>query len=171
MADFDQLIKEKVDKAQYPYKASAWKRFAQKAGFKAGMTPLLKVVVSVAMVAVVGGGTLGIVSAVRHQQPTTEPTTQCVQDTASSVSSEPTSNTVTTSSTSAASVSEKSVSAPKTASVGEPAQSTTANPSTATPKVTTPDKNIYGRPLIINPDTIKTNEPTEEQLRNGHSRI
>ena len=34
MADFDQLIKDKVDQAEYPYKHSAWKGFAKRAGIK-----------------------------------------------------------------------------------------------------------------------------------------
>lgn len=174
MADFDQLIKDKVDGAQYPYKSSAWKHFTQKAGFKAGMTPLLKAILSVTTVAVIGGGTFGVVSFVRHQQPTAQPTTSFAQDTTiSTVSAKPTDNTVKVSSGTACSVSEKKSSSNNvtstSASVGSAPNHVVAP--TVASKAIPKEKILYGRPLIINPDTIKTNEPTEEQIRNGHSRI
>ena len=41
-------------------------------------------------------------------------------------------------------------------------------------ETSSPDKKAaprYGRPLVIDVDTIKDNVPTDEQLKNGHSRL
>lgn len=167
MADFDQLIKDKVDGAKYPYKSSAWKRFAHKAGFKAVMTPLIKVILSVTTVAVIGGGTLGIVSAVRHQQSTVEPTAQSTQDSTATVKTTVKAISIVSSNASAP---EKEVDSQITPT-SKIATIDVFPPATENVKTTAQKKTVYGRPLIINPDTIKTNEPTEEQIRNGHSRI
>lgn len=55
MTDFDQLIKEKANSAQYKFKASSWKQYASQAGFKVGLSGLQIALVSLALVAVVGG--------------------------------------------------------------------------------------------------------------------
>ena len=55
MADFDQLIKEKAEKAEYPYKHSAWKRFAKRAGIKTGLPAWTIAVVSALVVSITAG--------------------------------------------------------------------------------------------------------------------
>lgn len=61
MTDFDQLIKEKVNKKEYPYSASSWHRFTQKAGLKSALTVSKSLIIGVASVAVIATGTwLGI---------------------------------------------------------------------------------------------------------------
>lgn len=57
MTDFDQLIKEKVNKKEYPYSASSWRRFSQKAGLKSALTLTKAVVIgisSASLIAVAG---------------------------------------------------------------------------------------------------------------------
>jgi hypothetical protein len=50
----------------------------------------------------------------------------------------------------------------------QPEQTTTVAKAPEKPSVTTPR---YGRPLVIDVDTIKDNVPSDEELRNGHSRL
>lgn len=56
MTDFDQLIKEKIEQKEYPYSASSWHRFAQKAGLKSSLTITQSVIIAVASVAIIAVG-------------------------------------------------------------------------------------------------------------------
>ena len=55
MADFDQLIKDKVEKAEYSYKPSAWKHFAKRAGIKPVFSAWTIAVVAALVVSITAG--------------------------------------------------------------------------------------------------------------------
>ena len=72
MTDFDNLIKEKAEQAEFSYKASAWKSFAAKACIKTGLTALQWGAFVVSALLVAGGITLGVVKH-QSQQPAAQP--------------------------------------------------------------------------------------------------
>lgn len=172
MTDFDQLIKNKAEQAQYSYKPSAWKRFLKHSGTKVGLSGLQIAAVTIASVAVVGGAVWGVSalknqSAVENEIPAPQVETMVidtVQQKNIVVTEEPASTTV----------------APKTVAksqaepvaTAEPVVEKTTDPQTmpaAQPRKKT--SRPLGRPVIINVDTITVMEPTDEELRKGNSRL
>lgn len=173
MTDFDNLIKEKAEQAEYSYKASAWKSFAAKAGIKTGLTALQWGTVVVSALLVAGGIALGVV---KHQslQPAAQPEitkVAVVQDTVETVPENKKEENVKT----------QPEVQPKTARPAVPVakpepqiSEETAAPAPQQVKQETSKRKterFYGRPVRINVDTITQLEPTREQLEHGHSRI
>ena len=180
MADFDQLLKDKVEQAEYSYKHSAWKGFAKRAGFKAGLSGLQIALLSLSLVAVISVVTLGIIflghpstndeqGAVVRAQDTVETHHDMLlqQENTESVSTES---------------EQVNSSVPNTPSPKANGQQPTANsqqPETNSQRQTVngqqPTANTqrpkYGPPIELNVDTITQMVPTDEQLRNGNSRI
>lgn len=181
MADFDQLIKDKVDQTEYPYKHSAWKGFAKRAGIKVGLSGLQIAAIVLSAVVMVTGLTLGVIfmghptthdeqGAVVREQDTVEVQnpSSLSSDNEEQVYGEHVQGTVET---------QKPVALPIHKDQGPKSndpqpitntQSSTPNTSKPTSK---PQRPVYGPPLEINVDTITQMEPTDEQLRNGNSRI
>lgn len=173
MTEFDELIRNKVEQADYPYKPSAWKRFAKHSGIRLGNNPLKIAAISVMAAAAVGGTTWGILT---HQSSsrTADPVTESIV----AADTMPVTNTEI-----ATMDSMTSIASPQSATAAH----TTPNEQSCMPEPIAPEPNqpiaqpaekpIYktnrplGRPVLINVDTITDFEPTEEQLRNGHSRI
>lgn len=173
MTDFDNLIKEKAEQAQYAYKASAWKSFAAKAGIKTGLTALQWGAVVVSALLVAGGITLGVVKH-QSQQPTAQPEITEVaveQDTVETASDNREEENVQPQ----PEVQPKSVKPAASVAKPEPQiPEETAAPAPNPVKQETPKRKteiFYGRPVRINVDTITQLEPTREQLEHGHSRI
>lgn len=173
MAEFDQLIKEKMEKAQYAYRPSAWRSFAKSAGVRAGLSGLQIAAIAVAVVAVVIGITLGVVFSGQPTPNSEQGAVVRIQDTvetqnpASPILEDQEPNSV-----------QGAVKTQQSASQIQDKQGT-ANSVQGTvetqhaaslPKAST-QRPIYGRPLEILVDTITEMEPTDEQLRQGNSRI
>lgn len=171
MTEFDQLIKEKAEQAQYPYKPSAWKGFAKRAGIKTGMSALQIAAVTIASLAVVAGITLAVV---KHQapQPVAEPDPVEVVVTQDTME-------VTEEKTEPKAVAEPGKeSIPQTrVQKQEPAETESGGvepkeqPKTVAKKTKVKAGEVLGRPVIINVDTITQMVPTDEELRKGNSRI
>lgn len=180
MKDFDQLIKDKVEQADYSYKHSVWKNFASRTGIKAGLSGLQVAAISVAVVAVITGITLGIVFSGRPVPNGEQGTVDMIQDTVEMQQDATPIQNIQGKVDSVQGMED----APKPASLSKAkSQKPTANsqqPITNTQQRSTansqqPKANsqrpIYGPPVELNVDTITQMEPTDEQLRQGNSRI
>ena len=179
MADFDQLIKDKVEQTEYPYKHSAWKSFASRAGIKAGLSGLQIAAISVAVVAVITGITLGVVFSgqpVPNGNQGTVDSVQCTvetqQDAAPIQNNQGTVDSVQGKEDvqKPVSISTHKDQRPKTKDQ-QPISNIQSSTSSTSKPTSKPRRPVYGPPLEINVDTITQMEPTDEQLRNGNSRI
>ena len=174
MADFDQLLKDKVEQAKYSYKHAAWKGFAKRAGFKAGLSGLQIAAITVAVVAVITGITLGVVFSGQPTPNGDQGAVVGIQDTMETqYAVSPTQDNVehgTADSEQRVKETQKPASLPKTNDQQPMAngQQPISNPQQPTTNTQRPK---YGPPLEINVDTITQMVPTDEQLRNGNSRI
>lgn len=174
MTDFDKLIKEKAEQAEYAYKPSAWKSFRQKAGMGHGSVGYW--VAGVATTAIIGGTLVFTLNREPKTASTTFPTeTQilAVDSSCENKSSSLSTDTLLVEETSA----KESPSAGKRRSGDqERVQPADVQPEQTTIVTKAPEKPSaktlrYGRPLVIDVDTIKDNVPSDEELRNGHSRL
>lgn len=172
MTEFDQLIREKAEQAQYPYKPSAWKSFAKRAGIKTGMSAWQIATVTIASLAVVGSITLAVV---KHYapQPAAEPEPVeivAVQDTVETVTDE---NTETVHAPKPKNDAVEQVRSTKSVPVElEPEGVEPAEPvKPVIKKAKVKPQRIHGRPVTISADTITQMVPTDEELRKGNSRI
>jgi len=171
MTDFDKLIKEKAEQAEYTYKPSAWRQFQRKSGL--GHSATRYWVTGISSVVLVGG----IVAFFGHRmnQGTSDegaaPATPVV-DTLSSqpMASAAASDTFQVVSDAVPVAVSKRSSAQTKPDLETPAASAAESQATKpSPKVNRTPR--YGRPLVIDVDTIKENVPTDEELRNGNSRL
>lgn len=175
MADFDQLIRDKANQAQYAYKPSAWRGFAKQAGLKAGLSGLQIAGITVGAVAVAGAITWGALSHSTQSVPTEPaqtPTEAVVVpiDTLSAESEESTSTpepTAIPTSQPVRTAQPKPLEVKKDTAVAAPETSRTTTKQT--PKKTTLQP--YLRPVTISADTITQMVPTDEQIRKGNSRV
>lgn len=173
MTEFDELLKQKVEQTDYPYRHTAWRHFLRRSGLHTVLTGGQIAAVSLAGVAVAALVTWGVV---RHNASSPTPAEPAPAEVAIVI-------------TDSNAVSEDTL--PITVGVPEPMPSQPAV--TSTPKATSPsareeapqpaartsikphtDKKpepIHGRPVIINVDTITELFPTDEQIRKGHSNI
>lgn len=172
MTDFDKLIKEKAEQAEYTYKPSAWKRFQRKTGH----TATRYWVTGLSSVVLVGG----VVAFFGHRMNQSAPEGDAVQTTpvVDSVRCQPTAAATTTAASDTFQVVRPAVPVPvgKRPSVQEkpapePPAAPTAEPQAAQPSPKVNKTPRYGRPLVIDVDTIKENVPTDEELRKGNSRL
>jgi hypothetical protein len=170
MTDFDKLIKEKVEEATYPYDASAWKQFQKKSGMRSGT---LKYWLAGASTALVAGGVAVFMLTRPVVENTKQPSElQILHDTASQVVTMPQGcqqeDIVTVESRKCETKSLRTVSQECNP---EPQQMQASETVIKTPKPSTTNEVRYGRPLVIDVDTIKDNIPSDEELKNGHSRL
>ncbi len=170
MTDFDNLLKEKAEQADYPYRASAWKRFADKAGIRAGLTTGQIVTLGLATVAMAGGITWAVIG--QNDAPpaaTPEPPTEIVlQDTV--ISAPAVLSPAETVETPAPTTPTQTVAAPVPTPEPTEIESQPSAKSAAQEKPRKVER-VHGRPVTINVDTITQIEISEEELRNGHSRL
>ena len=180
MADFDQLIKDKVEKADYSYKPSAWKGFAKRAGIKTGLSGVQIALLTISLVTVISGVTLGVLFLGHPTTNEGQGIGDMIQDTVEMHHSMPLQQDNTGSVSAESEQVDSSV--PNSPSPKANGQQPTANrlqPETNSQRETAngqqPTANAqrpnYGPPLEILVDTITQMEPTDEQLRNGNSRI
>lgn len=174
MADFDQLLRDKANQAQYAYKPSAWRSFAKKAGLKTGPSGLTIAAISGGAVVVAGAILWGVLTH-SPKSVATEPAqtpTETIVAIDTLPSEEPTPITTVTPET------------PARAHTRQPAQTITSDEKTdtigtspvsnRTTSKDTPKKlprQPYLRPVTISADTITQMTPTDEQLRKGNSRV
>ena len=169
MTDFDKLIKEKVEEATYPYDSSAWKQFRKKSGMRNGT---MKYWLAGASAALVAGGVAVFMLARPAVNNTNQPSElQILRDTASQVVTtvQDFRQEETLTHDPKKQETKSSRIAPQDC-VTEP-QETQHSESVGKTQRQSTNKVRYGRPLVIDVDTIKDNVPSEEELKNGHSRL
>ena len=173
MTDFDKLIKEKAEQADYAYKPAAWKSFRHHAGMGSGT--LKYWVAGISSAVVVGGLTAFLLLRTPNSSQGNEAVPEVVS--LDTVSLTVDGDAVVADDTLLLAGSGKQES-PRTKAATTTTPKSTPEQSTAEAnqpaKATAPRKNEtprYGRPLVIDVDTIKDNVPTDEELKNGHSRI
>ncbi len=169
MTDFDKLIQEKAEEATYSYKRSAWRDFQK----HAGTYRPVKYWIAGAAATVLVGTTVGLFMFQKSDKvaPSSEPVEVTVtQDTLASLPEEQT----------VVLEEPKEVVPQKNNRPSEQPQKSSAQETDVPPKSTAnpPAKESrvkntrpMGRPLVIDVDTIKDNVPTDEELKNGNSRI
>lgn len=172
MTDFDHLIKEKAEQAQYKFRPSAWKSFLQYSGLKAGLAAWQIAAIITAAVVTGGAITYGVLkhSSVKNIEPE-QYADQLVADTTED-------EVIDMSEPIVEEISEPEHKAQTTPStIQKSVKSTTDNPvveeqpKAEQPKTTTVKRRYYGRPVVIDVDTITVMHPTDEELRKGNSRL
>ena len=172
MTDFDHLIKEKAEQAQYNFRPSAWRSFIKYSGLKAGLAAWQIAAIITAAVVTGGAITYGVLkhSSANNIEPE-QYADQMVADTTEEEvieMSEPIVEEISEpeyKEQTAPSSIQKSV---KSSTTDEPVVEA---PKAAQPKNTTVKRRYYGRPVVIDVDTITVLEPTDEELRKGNSRL
>ena len=172
MTDFDKLIKEKTEQAEYAYKPSAWRNFKRVSG---SASPLRYWIVGSVSAVVLGGAVVTALYFAPNRQPR-----EVADNPAMTVDSMLVDSESPVESQDTVSFSPKMVANPvshttptKTTSGTTPAEAAVSTPMSRpdTLKKTQRTAVRLGRPLVIDVDTIKDNVPTDEELRNGHSRL
>jgi hypothetical protein len=173
MTDFDKLIKEKAEQAEYAYKPSAWKSFQRQTGM--GHTTLKYWVAGVSSAVIIGG--LTSVLLLRNGQSTqgdnSSPAVVAADTIALNVDDDASLKEDTilrVGSCKQETSRAKAVPAVDPKTIDE-VPDTDAPHSAVTSNTKTHTAPRYGRPLVIDVDTIKDNVPTDEELRNGNSRL
>ncbi|MBO4488573.1 MAG: hypothetical protein J5741_02815 [Bacteroidales bacterium] len=169
MSDFDQLIREKTEQATYHYKASAWRKYSRFAGLK-NLTPWL---CTIGVVAVVGVSALlwNLLRTPKTVEPETTPEVMVVAD--DSLMSVADATTTVAEVTPLESDQPAEVAASRhqaTAQVEAPALEPAAAPEPA-PKPKKPSAPVYGIPVVIDVDTITQMWPTDQEMKEGNSRL
>lgn len=167
MTDFDKLIKEKAEKASYPYNEAAWRQFKRKAGLPGGTAKYWVTGASALMVA----GGLFLLKPGHHGEPLQDnPSTTGVVATDSAMvmqapSNEAWEDTLTLPTENITAKKPLQASSRQT----ETPDATKVQVRKDTPRVS--KKVIYGKPVVIDVDTITRMVPTDEELEKGHSRL
>ena len=166
MTDFDKLIKEKVEQASYPYEEAAWKHYKRKAGLHDGSVKYW--VVGAASIVTVGAFIL-FKQGGKVQQTLDQPQ-QTIVFTEDSVSVSQNSSTGVSEDTMLLQEESKSEIRPRQVPRHnrEIVNEHQLRVKEDTPKIS---KTIYGKPLVIDVDTITRMVPTDEELEKGHSRL
>lgn len=167
MTDFDKLIKEKAGQASYPYDKAAWKQFKRKAGLHGGAAKYW--VLGAASIVAVGTFLL-LKQGHQAPPPSVQPTQTVVTAVDSGLalqntSSEVAEDTLAIQEIHAVSKGAHSVSQKNTEKIVEHPQALLKDTSKVIRKVT------YGKPIVIDVDTITRMVPTDEELKKGHSRL
>ena len=172
MTDFDKLIKEKAEQAEYAYKPSAWRNFKRVSG---SASPLRYWIVG-SMSAVVLGGAVAtaILCSPKHRQAEIADAPVVAVDStlvdAQPIAGDPDTVLYVSKEAPVQSVSPSRKKVSDNAKIPDvEAVAPERKPVEVKPKTENPVR--LGRPLVIDVDTIKENVPTDEQLRNGHSRL
>lgn len=173
MADFDQLIKDKVEQTEYSYKHSAWKSFAKHAGIKAGLSGMQIAAICVAVVAVITGITLGVVFSGQPVSNGEQGTVVRAQDTVETQQDVAPQNIQGTVDRVQGTVETQHTASPiqDNKRTVNSVQRTIETQHVAPQPNATAQRPKYGPPVELNVDTITQMEPTDEQLRQGNSRI
>ena len=166
MTDFDKLIKEKAENASYPYQEAAWKQYKRKAGLHGGHAKYWVIGASSVLVA----GAVFLLKPDRHGQPAPNQSPQVVATAVDSVVASqnlpqpPQEDTLTLQ------VEQKTSRSPQSSRTEQTKTIVPQSPVLYdTPKVA--KKVTYGKPVVIDVDTITRMVPTDEELEKGHSRL
>ena len=166
MTDFDKLIKEKAEQASYPYDEAAWRQYKRKAGLHGGSAKYWLVGASALVVA----GAFLLLKP-RHNAPQQDQPSQTdIVALDSSIALQNPSNE-TSEDTLTLLPDNDTKERPLNVS---PRNTETVNASKVQIKKDTPTvsrKVIYGKPIVIDVDTITRMVPTDEELEKGHSRL
>ena len=166
MTDFDKLIKEKAEQASYPYDEAAWRQYKRKAGLHGGLAKYWLVGASALVVA---GAFILLKPRHNAQQLQDQPSqTGIVALDSSMALQNPSIETL-----------EDTLALPdnetKERLLNVSRRHTeTVNSGKVQIKKDTPTvsrKVIYGKPIVIDVDTITRMVPTDEELEKGHSRL
>ena len=167
MTDFDKLIKEKAEQASYSYNEAAWRQYKRKAGLHGGAAKYWLVSTSALMVA---GAFLLLNPRHNVQQLQDQPTQTNFVALDSSMalqnsSSETSEDTLTLLPDNETKERPLNVSHRHTETVNASKVQIKKDTPTVSRKV------IYGKPIVIDVDTITRMVPTDEELEKGHSRL
>ncbi len=178
MTEFDELLKQKVEQTDYPYRHAAWRQFLRSSGLHTTLSGVQIAALSLAGVAVIALVTWGVV---RHVTPASSPLepapTEIVATTADNSEYDILDTTNQTQCNSSEEGNTQVAETPRKKATNnvpvdtEPAPTCTkAQPATqpSTPKTR---ERLYGRPVTISVDTITQMHPTEEQLKSRNSQI
>ncbi len=167
MTDFDKLIKEKAEQASYPYDKAAWKQYKRKAGLHGGAVKYW-VIGAASIVAV---GTFLLLKQGHQAPPPSDQPSQTVVTAVDSglalqnTSIEVAEDTLAIQEKHAVQKSVHPVSQNNTEKTVEQSHNFTKDTSKVIRKVT------YGKPIVIDVDTITRMVPTDEEIEKGHSRL
>lgn len=167
MTDFDKLIKEKAEQASYPYDKAAWKQYKRKAGLYGG-TAKYWVLGATSIVAV---GTFLLLKQGHQAPPPADRPSQTVAAAIDSglalqnTSIEVAEDTLAIQEIHVTPKSARSVSRKNTDKTLEQPRPLLKDTSKVIRKV------IYGKPIVIDVDTITRMVPTDEEIEKGHSRL
>ncbi|MBO4504741.1 MAG: hypothetical protein J5730_08035 [Bacteroidales bacterium] len=178
MTEFDELLKQKVEQTDYPYRHAAWRQFLRGSGLHTALSGVQIAALSLAGVAVIALVTWGII---RHAAPASSPLepvpTEIAATTADSSEYDiPDTINQTPCNPSGEGNSQVTGTTRKKATHDVPANAEpTALPAKLQP-VTQPStpktrERLYGRPVTISVDTITQMQPSEEQLKSRNSQI
>ena len=172
MTDFDKLIKEKAEQADYAYKPAAWKSFRHHAGMGSGT--LKYWVAGISSAVVVGGLTTFLLLRTPNSSKENEAVPNVVSLDTVSLNVDDDAVVAADTLLLAGSVEKETPKTKATTAVPESNLEKPTADANQPAKAAAPRKKEnprYGRPLVIDVDTIKDNVPTDEELKNGHSRI
>ena len=167
MTDFDKLIKEKAEQASYPYKEAAWRQYKRTAGLHGGSAKYWLVGTSAFVVA----GVFFLLKPGHQAQPLQNQSAQTdivALDSSMALqnpSNETSEDTLTLLLDKGTKETPLNVSCHRTETV----DASKVQIKNDTPKVSR--KVIYGKPIVIDVDTITRMVPTDEELEKGHSRL
>jgi hypothetical protein len=167
MTDFDKLIKEKAEQATYPYDEAAWRQYKHKAGLRSGYTKYWVIGASSVLVA----GAILLLKPNRQVQPSSEEPVQTTVVTNDSVVATQETHADELEDTKTRQASHKT----KVSSTQTPHNQTDTlkeeNYRVVKGKSEGSRKVVYGKPVVIDVDTITRMVPTDEELEKGHSRL
>ena len=173
MTEFDELLKQKVEQTDYPYRHTAWRHFLRRSGLHTALTGGQIAAISLTGVAVAALVTWGVVRHVASSPTPAEPApaeVAVVITDSNAVSEDTLPTTVDVPASPQLQPAVARTPQNTTPSVMEEAPQPAARTSTK-PHTDKKPEPIHGRPVIINVDTITELFPTDEQIRKGHSNI
>ena len=173
MTDFDKLIKEKAEKADYPYSRSAWKNFQNHAGMPNTTRKLWTIGVSATLIV---GTTVGVLLHHKHSEAAADQMNaqlSAIHDTVSCISWQDSVQADNKVVENRKDMVEEEHAVRKIREDNSAVQQENAleTPSTSVKESHPVTRKQHGRPLVIDVDTIKDNVPSDEELKKGNSRI
>ena len=166
MTDFDKLIKEKTEQASYPYDEAAWRRYKHTAGLHGGSAKYW----AVGAASIVAVGAFLLLKPGRTAQPTPVQSTPAVVIMGDSVLASQNQVSGTPEDTMTLRVASKPENSPRQMPHHN-SETTNDHPSGVKDDSPKTSKVIYGKPVVIDVDTITRMVPTDEELEKGHSRL
>jgi hypothetical protein len=173
MTDFDKLIKEKAEKADYPYSRSAWKSFQKHSGAASATHKFWTIGVSATLIV---GTSIGVLLHHKHSEADANQMNEqpsAIHDTMTCISWQDSVQGDVKVVESRKDMAEDGHAVQKIREDNsvvpqEKVQETTGSSVKESHPIT---RRQYVRPLVIDVDTIKDNVPSDEELKKGNSRI